>query len=45
MADGSPEPDAVLNDLAQLRSEFARFMMQYQFGVDEVTTKIGILRE
>lgn len=39
------EPDAVLNDLAQLRAEFSRFMLQYQFGVDEITTKIGILRE
>lgn len=39
------EPDAVLNDLAQLRVEFSRFMLQYQFGVEEITTKIGILRE
>lgn len=39
------ESDIVLSDLAELRSEFVRFMLQYQFGVNEVTTKIGILRE
>ncbi|TQL49164.1 putative GTP pyrophosphokinase [Ornithinicoccus hortensis] len=38
------DPD-VLGDVAALRTEFTRFMLQYQFGVEEVTTKIGILRE
>lgn len=38
-------PEHLLGDLSQLRTEFTRFMLQYQFGVDEVTTKIGILRE
>lgn len=34
-----------LGDLNQLRREFTRFMLQYQFAVQEVTTKISILRE
>ncbi len=36
---------AFLGDLNQLRSEFTRFMLQYQFGIEEITTKISILRE
>ena len=36
---------AFLGDLNQLRREFTRFMLQYQFAVEEVTTKISILRE
>lgn len=36
---------ALLDDLTQLRLEFTRFMLQYQFAVEEVTTKISILRE
>lgn len=39
------DADAVLSEVAQLRAEFVRFMLQYEFGVDELTTKIGILRE
>ncbi|MEO7588627.1 MAG: GTP pyrophosphokinase family protein [Arachnia sp.] len=35
----------LLGDLNQLRREFTRFMLQYQFAVAEVTTKISILRE
>ena len=34
-----------LDELMQLRTEFARFMLQYQFGIREMTTKIEILRE
>ena len=34
-----------LGELRQLREEFTRFMMQYRFGIDEVTTKITILRD
>ncbi|MBO1751470.1 GTP pyrophosphokinase family protein [Actinotalea sp. BY-33] len=34
-----------LDDLTALRVEFTRFMLQYQFGIDEVSTKISILRE
>lgn len=37
---GSP-----LGDLRQLRDDFTRFMMQYKFGIDEMTTKITILRD
>jgi putative GTP pyrophosphokinase len=36
---------ALLSDLTALRTEFTRFMLQYQFGVNEMTTKIGILCE
>ncbi len=36
---------ALLGDLNQLRREFTRFMLQYQFAVEEVTTKLSILRE
>lgn len=36
---------AFLDDVAQLRLDFTRFMLQYQFAVEEVTTKISILRE
>ena len=36
---------ALLDDVTQLRLEFTRFMLQYQFAVEEVTTKISILRE
>lgn len=34
-----------LGDLNQLRRDFTRFMLQYQFAVEEVTTKLSILRE
>ena len=34
-----------IGDLTQLRMDFTRFMLQYQFAVEEVTTKISILRE
>ncbi|UYM05125.1 GTP pyrophosphokinase [Solicola gregarius] len=37
-----------MNDLvgiSELRSEFTRFMMAYKFGLDEVTTKINILKD
>lgn len=33
------------DDLAELRSQLTRFMMSYKFGLDEVTTKINILKE
>ncbi len=32
-------------ELAQLRSEFTRFMMSYQFGIAELMTKINILKD
>ncbi|PJJ55584.1 GTP pyrophosphokinase [Compostimonas suwonensis] len=34
-----------VDEMKQLRDDFTRFMMQYKFGIDEVTTKISILRE
>ena len=34
-----------MRQLAQLRDEFTRFMMSYEFGVAELLTKINILRE
>ena len=37
-------PSAV-EDLERLRAEFSRFMLQYKFGIDEVTTKLSILQE
>lgn len=39
------KPDYDLADFRQLRDEFTRFMMQYRFGIDEVTTKLSILRD
>lgn len=47
---GSKEADrpalgaADLEDLMQLRGQFARFMLEYQFGIEEIKTKIEILR-
>lgn len=32
-------------DLHQLRQDFTRFMMRYRFGIDEVVTKLSILRD
>jgi putative GTP pyrophosphokinase len=32
-------------ELAELRDRMTRFMMSYKFGLDEVTTKINILKE
>ena len=32
-------------DLARVRADFTRFMMEYKFGMDEVETKISILQE
>ncbi|MHA6669798.1 GTP pyrophosphokinase [Homoserinimonas sp. A447] len=34
-----------MDDLTELRSRLTRFMMSYKFGLDEVTTKINILKE
>lgn len=33
------------SELRELRDELQRFMMEYRFGLQEVETKIGILRE
>lgn len=42
-----PEPllPQRLGDLRQLREEFTRFMMEYKFGIDEMSTKIKILQD
>ena len=41
----SPEREgSALDDLVQLRAEFARFMLEYQFGIEEMKTKVEILR-
>lgn len=32
-------------DFARLRNDFTRFMMSYKFGIDELMTKINILKE
>ena len=44
---GSPStPDASMVAFArQMRGEFTRFLMEYRFAVDEVLTKVTILRE
>lgn len=42
----SMAPDAHMVAYArQMREDFSRFMMAYQFGVEEVLTKVGILRK
>ncbi|WP_051142695.1 GTP pyrophosphokinase [Gryllotalpicola ginsengisoli] len=37
--------ESALNEITSLRDDFARFMMPYKFAIDEVMTKISILRE
>lgn len=37
--------DDSLSENRQLRHEFTRFMMRYKFGMEEVVTKISILRD
>lgn len=45
-AASSPLPDAqTLQRARRIREDFARLMMEYQFAVDEVLTKVNILRE
>ena len=34
-----------LNDFRAITDEFTRFMLSYKFGIDEVMTKINILKE
>jgi putative GTP pyrophosphokinase len=44
----TPDPAApagvALDELMQLRTDFARFLLEYQFGIEEMKTKIEILR-
>ncbi len=35
----------VVGEITRLRDEFTAFMLEYKFGVDEILTKVGILRE
>jgi putative GTP pyrophosphokinase len=37
--------DSALSEIYAMRDDFARFMMPYKFAIDEVMTKISILRE
>lgn len=36
---------ATLSEVQAFREDFARFIMPYKFGIDEVSTKVSILRE
>ncbi|GAB2529799.1 hypothetical protein [Paramicrobacterium agarici] len=39
-------PDEDMREFARrMRAEFPRFLMQYRFAVDEMLTKVSILRE
>ena len=41
-----PQPSVEMANFArQMRDDFTRMMMEYQFGIDEVLTKVTILRE
>ena len=35
----------VVGEITRLRDEFTAFMLQYKFGIDEILTKVSILRE
>lgn len=36
---------ATLDEVQAFRTDFARFIMPYKFGIDEISTKVSILRE
>ena len=36
---------ATLSEVQAFRDDFARFIMPYKFGIDEISTKVSILRE
>lgn len=36
---------ATLGEVQAFREDFARFIMPYKFGIDEISTKVSILRE
>ncbi|GAB17138.1 hypothetical protein GOEFS_020_00020 [Gordonia effusa NBRC 100432] len=42
--EGQPNPE-MLAFARQMRDDFAKFLMEYQFAVDEVLTKVSILRQ
>lgn len=36
---------STLDEMREFRENFARFIMPYKFGIDEISTKVSILRE
>lgn len=40
-----PDGDFSRDGVQQLRQDFTRFMMRYKFGMEEIVTKLSILRE
>ncbi|MEJ7633674.1 GTP pyrophosphokinase family protein [Aeromicrobium sp.] len=40
-----PDADFASEDVHQLRQDFTRFMMRYKFGMEEIVTKLSILRD
>jgi putative GTP pyrophosphokinase len=40
-----PDGDFASQDSQQLRQDFTRFMMRYKFGMEEIVTKLSILRD
>lgn len=40
-----PGGDFATDDAQQLRQDFTRFMMRYKFGMEEILTKLSILRD
>ncbi|MEV0074910.1 GTP pyrophosphokinase family protein [Nocardia neocaledoniensis] len=44
-SDGGRRIDVDVDDIRMLREQFVDFMLGYKFAIDEVTTKINILRE
>jgi len=42
---GDPHDATAVNRVRDLRREFTRFRLRYKFAIDELTTKISILRE
>jgi putative GTP pyrophosphokinase len=40
-----PDGDFAHEDVQQLRQDFTRFMMRYKFGMDEIVTKLTILKD
>jgi len=40
-----PAGDFLQEDVQQLRQDFTRFMMRYKFGMEEIVTKLSILRD
>ena len=41
----SDVPAGLIEDFTRVRDEFARMLLSYRFGMEELTTKVNILRE